>query len=239
LVLGLVAAVAGIYFADRPPFTHIAAAAVVVAAAIGIIQALRAEREAAFVRATLAGLARSLPPSPWWKEKVNRLAEEIGKGHGYILQNTVYDRRDFRDPEACSILVFRSPPAKGATRNGLLVLTPRDYSDLSPLGKQELAPAVNQLLLVAPPDSSRKALQRRIGEVAAALYAVPRVGQGFKIATQFDGTSGTLSVTLGHVHLSLDSAAVDRLIKMRPVERDLYVAGEIEKTDPALSHWIQ
>ena len=50
LAFALVAAVLGIYFAETPPFTHIAATAVIVATGIGIVQAVRAEREAAFIR---------------------------------------------------------------------------------------------------------------------------------------------------------------------------------------------
>jgi hypothetical protein len=238
LAFGLVASVIGIYFTDTPPFTHIAAAAVVVVTCFGIVQAFQGEREAAFVRETLAHLVRSVPPSHWWKDKVNSFVQQVARSQGYHLEKIVYDRSDFRDPDANSIFLFKSPTSEGEVRNGLLVLTPADYSELSLLRKDELETGVKSLLFAKRTEDSSEAFAKRLSEVSAALYAVPRVGQGFRVAMQPHDASKPLVLEVGQVRLSFDSAAAHALLKQPPVLRHLSIAREIEKADANLSRYL-
>lgn len=238
LFFGLVAAVLGIYFVDTPPFTHIAAIAVVVATGFGVVQALQGEREAAFVRGTLAQLARSVPPSPWWKDKANSIVQRVARSKGYLFEKIVYDRPDFHDPKANSIFLFKSPTSEGGLMNGLLVLTPADYSELSLLRKDELETAVNSLLFEKRTEDSAEAFAKRLGEVAAALYAVPRVDQGFQVAIQPHDSSKPLEIKVGQVRLSYDSTAVQALLKQPPVLRNLSIAHEIAKADVNLFRYL-
>lgn len=239
LACGLIAAVLGIYFAETPPYTHFAATAVIVATVIGIFQAVQAEREAAFIRETLSHLARSVPSSDWWRKKVNSLVQQVGRSQDLLLDRIVYDRSDFHDPEACSIFLFRSPTATGARPNGLLVLTPADYAELSLLRRDELKSAVTGLLLSESVGESLDEFAGRISEVSAALYSVPRVGQGFKVALQINESSKAFVVTVGQVQLAFDTTAVQALLKLRPVERDLQIAREIEKFDVGLARYLR
>jgi hypothetical protein len=143
LFFGLVAAVLGIYFAERSPFTHIAVAAVLVATIVGIVQAYQAANEAAFVQQTLSHLARSTPPSSWWKEQVDRSIQTIARSQGYLLTTVVFDNANPRKPDTNSIFVFTSRESQTDRPSGLLVVTPMDYAELSLFSKKELKKEVN------------------------------------------------------------------------------------------------
>ena len=119
------------------------------------------------------------------------------------------------------------------------MLTPADYSELSLLPQDELKSAVTALLQAESTGDSLDEFARRITEVSAALYGVPRVGQGFKVMLRLDAPSKTFMVTVGQVKLVFDAASVQALLKLRPVLRDLQIAREIEKSDTSLSPYLQ
>ncbi len=75
LVFGGVAAILGIYFADTAPYTNIAAAAVCAAAVIGLTQVYRQAKDAEYDQQIVHHLVRSIPPSPWWKDRVNEAVQ--------------------------------------------------------------------------------------------------------------------------------------------------------------------
>ena len=113
----LVAAVLGIYFAEKKPYTHIAAGAVGIATIAGIFLTIESDRDAAFTRQTLSNLARSVPPSFAWRERVRQAVQDAAATRDYHLYQVVYDKADFHDPDATAIHFFRSssPAAGGPT----------------------------------------------------------------------------------------------------------------------------
>ncbi len=238
LALGTMAAVLGIYFAQKAPYTHIAAAAVVLAAVVGIVQASQEAAKAAFVKETLSRLARSVPPSEWWKDKVRDSIQKIAKIRGYSLHLLVFDASDPRNPEANSVFVFRSSSSPGKRPNGLLVVTPVDYAELSLLAKDELEEGVRELVHGRWGTASDADAASRICDTAAALYGVPRPGKGFKVEVRVHHAETPLTVGVGDVHLSFDLTAVGRLLDEPPIRRDLQVAEAIEKLDPGLSKYL-
>ena len=164
LVFEALAAVLGIYFTDTPPYTHVAAACVIAATIVGVVQGVQAAAEARFTQQILSNLARSVPASVWWKDKV--------------------DTSDPRDPEAHAIFLFESPKS-GATRpGGVLILSPADYAELSLTSKRDLEGDIARLAFGEWATGEPAAVASRVSESAVALYSVPRIGQGFRVASQ-------------------------------------------------------
>ena|ERR1700677_4923707 len=130
LVLGVIAAILGIYAAEKAPYTDIAAVAVIIAAVVGVAQAFQAAKEADFVKQILSHLARSTPASPWWRTRVRELVQSHASASGYRLDHIVYDARDPDEPDANAIFVFASQAAPGDRAGGVLVLTPAEYAEL-------------------------------------------------------------------------------------------------------------
>lgn len=239
LFSGLVAAVLGIYYAERPPFTHIAVAAVLVATVVGIVQAYQAANEAAFVQQTLSHLARSTPPSGWWKDKVNKLIQTIGSSEGYLLTKIVFDSSDPDEPDAHSIFIFTSRTTQTERPNGLLVVTPSDYSELSLFAKNEFEKEVRRLVLGSWGGNSERDAAERICETAVALYTVPRVNEGFKVGMSPHSDSTPLRVEVGAVQLLFNPETVTELLGEPPIRRDLRIAEALEAADPLLSKYLK
>jgi hypothetical protein len=196
LFFTLVAAVIGIYFAERQPFTHIAAIAVLVATAFGIVQIFRAANEAAFVEHTVSYLARAAPVHYLWKKEVRELIQKISSSHGYRLKRVWYDRQDERDPQASSILVFESLASKPNRPSGL-VLMPADYGQLALLGKKKMNQEIERLVSAQWSASLDEDVAYRILETAEVLYTLPRLREGFKSAMQPHTGSTPLTIDWG------------------------------------------
>jgi hypothetical protein len=238
LIFTLLAGVLGIYFAQEPPYTHIAAGAVIVATIIGIIQTTQDAKDAAFVKQTLSHLVKSIPPSLWWKAKVNELVIKISKSEGYHCRSAVYTRSDPGDPEADCILLFYKK-TEDVEPAGLLVLTPSDYSDLSSLEVRKLEDGVKHLLFGVLGATSAALVAERVTDTLAALYALARFGQGFKIVTKPLGANNPLTVEVGNARFEFKAPEVERLVQMPPIERDLFLARELEKVEGNLSRFLK
>jgi hypothetical protein len=239
LVFAFVAAVLGIYYAQAAPFTHIAAAAVLVATIVGIFQALRAADEAAFVKQTLSHLARSVPPSDWWKDKIKTMIQQISVEKGYILGKILFDSSNPKDPEANCIFLFRSEVSHTQYPNGILVLTPADYAQLSTIGEKDLAKAVQCLVFGEWGTNSNSDATHRISETAIALYSLSRIHEGFGVRISSPADSmASLIVELGSTELSFDSITLNEILKLPPILRDLKIAEVVSEADPKLSPYL-
>ena len=239
LFFGLVAAVLGIYYAERSPFTHIAAAAVLVATVVGIVQAFQAADEAAFVQQTLSHLARSTPPSSWWKEQVDRFIQTTASSQGYLLATVVFDNSNPRKPDTNTIFLFTSRASQTDRPSGLLVVTPADYAELSLFAKNELMREVQRLIFGRWGRTSARDAADRVCGAAVALYTVPRVNEGFKVVMMPHSDSAPLRIEVGPVQLSFDPATVAELLDGPPILRDLRIAEAIETADPLLSKYLK
>tara|TARA_R110002111_G_scaffold164386_3_gene230551 strand:- start:5697 stop:6446 length:750 start_codon:yes stop_codon:yes gene_type:complete len=237
LVFGLVAAILGIYYADTSPFTHIAAAAVGIATIVGLYQAFQDARDAAFVQQTLSHLVRSIPPGYWWKEKVADLINQTGRSKGYTLNKLYNDKSDPRDADAQSVFIFSPQSSESSEPSGLLVLTLADYRELSLLGRQELGASIAQLMF-SPGVRAGESIEQRITDTLVILYQLPRINQGFKVSMQPHDLSKPLSVEVGHARLSFEPSTVQLLLTKPPIERDLFLAGELMKFDVELSKYV-
>ena len=237
LVFTLVAAVLGIYFAQRPPFTHIAATFVVAATAFGIVQIFRAANEAAFLEQTVSYLARAVPIHYWWKKEIRRRIQTACSLRGYSLSALLCDRNDYRDPQANSILEFKSP-ASSDRPSGLLVLTPADYGRLAVFGKNAIPREIERLVSGRWGTGSDEDDAERIAETAEAIYSLPRINEGMKARHTVHTASTPLIIELGSVRLSFDPATVADLLREPPIRRDLKIAEAVEAVDPSVSRFL-
>ena len=238
LVFGLVAAILGIYVAETPPYTHVAALCVAVATIFGIVQGLQADAEARFVQQVLSYLARSVPASSWWKEHVDDLIQKTGASRGFRLYKAYYDSSDPRDPEAHKIFLFKADQTGATSPGGVLVVTPGDYSQLSLVSKRDLPQEIAELMFGQWADGTAAAAAQRVVEAAVALYSLPRVGKGFRVASQPHGEGKPLVVETGTVRISFDGQPLMDFLRLPPLKRDLAVAKEIEKADPDLTKFL-
>jgi hypothetical protein len=240
----MIAAIIGIYWAVKPPYTHIAAIAVIVATAIGFLDALKTTKEKEYAEEMLRHLARSLPPNMYWKDTVRRLITQLGRSKGYALQKNYFTGSSFDDPEAKTIFLFGSTNADDSRLKGVLVLTPGDYVELASLGKSRVKERLKELMFgqwekeLVKDDKESEEFGSRFAEAAAALYSLPRLGTGFKISLSSPADGKSLEARIGEVNLSFDKAKLDELVMDSPLVRTLKVARMIEKTDPALSKFL-
>jgi hypothetical protein len=236
LFFTLVAAVLGIYFAEKPPFTHIAAIAVLVATAFGIVQIFRAANEAAFLEQTVSYLARAVPIHYWWKKEIRRRIQNTCSLRGYSLCALLCDRGDPRDAQANSILKFKS--SSSTDRTGLLVLTPADYGRLAMFDKNEMPREIERLVFGQWGSGSNEDDAERIAETAEAIYSLPRINEGVKSRQMVHTASTPLVIELGAVRLSFDPATVGELLREPPIRRDLRIAEALEKVDSKVSRFL-
>ena len=238
LFFTLVAAVLGIYFAERPPFTHIAAIAVLVATAFGIVQIFRAAGEAEFVQQTVSYLARAVPVHYWWKKEVRKLTQKISSSRGYCLKRIVYSHHGEQDPQASSVLVFASLASDTDRPSGLLVLTPADYGQLAIFGKNKIKSEIERLVSGQWGTGSEEDVANRILDTAEALYNLPRVNEKLEPDMLLHTASTPLVIDFGRVQLSFDPATIEELLSEPPIRRDLRIAEAVEKVDPSVSRFL-
>jgi hypothetical protein len=235
LVFGAVAAVLGIYFTDTPPYTHVAAVCVLAAAIVGIVQGVQAANEARFTQQILSNLARSVPPSGWWKDKVDDLVRRTCASRGYRFYKKVFDTSDLRDPEAHAIFLFESTTPGAARPGGILILTPADYAELSLVSMGELDSEIAQLAFGQWATGSPAAITDRVSESAVALYSLPRINQGFPVVSHPFSETAAMVIETGQARITFGGNDLTRLLTMPPIERDLTIAKALESVDPGLT----
>jgi hypothetical protein len=238
LVFGALAAVLGIYFTDTPPYTHVAAACVIAATIVGIVQGVQAAEEARFTQQILSNLARSVPASAWWKDTVDTLVQRVCRARGYLLYKKVFDASDPRDPEAHAIFLFESPKSGSTRPGGVLILSPSDYAELSLISKRDLEGDIARLAFGAWATGEPAAVASRVSESAVALYSVPRIGQGFRVASQPFNDNAPLVIETGHARMAFDGDELKQFLNMPPIERDLIVAQKLATIDTGLTKYL-
>lgn len=245
LALSLVAAVIGIYFATTSPYTHIAAAAVAAATAIAIVQERQSANEAAYVRHTLNHLARSIPPSFYWRDRVTDHFRRVCEQRGYRFMNQVLDTRNL-DPDARAIYTFSLIATSNDEPSGMIVLAPEDYADLSIIERANLDAAIGELMFGHwgtddPNDQeSIRLIGRRIRDIAVSLYGLSRLGQGFRISTTYpDPSSPSLVIGVGKLELSFAVSELEEFFREPPIVRTLRIAEAVEDADSAISQTVK
>jgi hypothetical protein len=234
LLTGLVAAVLGIFYAQKAPYTYIAAGAVAVACVVGIIQSYYQAREADFAQQILDHLARSIPPSPWWKERIQELVGSSARSRGFILRETWSNSSDPDDVDADTIFVFRSPAPSEDQVSGLLIVSPDQYSELATLARSRLKSGVDDLVHGKWSTGSDMTPARRLARSAAALYGLAHFGSGgFPVKLHINGEDSSATITVGNVDLAVDKAFLDQLCQKPAIIRDLTIARTLERLDPA------
>jgi hypothetical protein len=244
LPFSMVAALIGIYFVEKKPYTHIAAVAVVVATIIGLVDAVKTVREKHYAEEMLRHLARSSPPSPYWKDEVRKMITEIGRPSGYALVRAYYTRTDYDDPEAATVFVFRSTNLTYSGVKGLLVLTPSDYVELASLGKQKVRARLREWMFgrwekhPTKDDGSTEEFMERLGQTAAALYTLPNLKKGFNVSVRRSDDGKSITIQTGEAELSFPPGYLGQLLTLPPLERTVRVAQMIAKTEPRLNKYL-
>jgi hypothetical protein len=238
LVFGAAAAVLGIYFTDTPPYTHVAAACVIAATLVGVVQGVQAAEEAKFTQQILSNLARSVPASAWWKDKVDTLVQRICRARGYLLYKKVFDASDPRDPEAHAIFLFESPKSGSTRPGGVLILSPSDYAELSLTSKRDLDSEIANLVFGEWARMEPATIAHRVTESAVALYSVPRIGKGFRVASQPFSDAAPLVIETGHARMSFHGDELKQFLNMPPIERDLEIARKLAGIDAELTKYL-
>lgn len=241
-VFTLFAALLGIYFAREGPYTHISAGVVLAITALGIQQAHQASIREKFVKQILSHLTRSIPASFWWKRKVEEYVRKAARSQNYILYRMYYDCSDFHDPEARSIFLFASETSDKDKVSGMLVLAPEDYAELSLFSGKELEREIRQSLFghwgndTLEGDAS--VIGNRVLHIVASLYALPRIGQGFRLALQYSDGVTPLIVNAGDISMSINSNKLKELLQLSPIVRTFQIAKIMEQLDPEVSKFL-
>lgn len=233
LAFGTVAAILGIYAAQKAPYTDIAAGAVVAAGIVGVAQAFQAARESDFVKQMLSHLARSVPPSSWWKKTVNGLVESTASSRGYSLTKILNDASDRDDPEANTIFVFRAVSSSDLDPGGVLVLTPHDYAELSLRTETQVKGDVEALIRGSWSTSPDEDAAHRICDTAVAIYGLTAPG-GFRVGLSMQSEASPLIIEVGQLRLSFGQDELWQLCSAPAIQRDLRIANAIEANDPTL-----
>src|SRR4030095_14831162 len=139
LPFAMIASICGIYFAEKPPYTHIAAVAVVVGTAIAFFDALKTAKEKEYAEEMLTHVAGSVPASRQWRDRVREMVTEVARSKGYALIKALATESDFYHPDAATLFLFKSTNPAECRLKGALVLTPDDYVKLAALGKGKVS----------------------------------------------------------------------------------------------------
>jgi hypothetical protein len=239
LLAGLAAAIVGIFYAHKEPYSGIAAGAVSIACAIGIVQAYRQAREAAHTKSILSNLARSSPPSPQWKDKVRELVRLSARSHGFVLRTMRFTTSDPDDPNADAICVFGSLNGSSPEVTGVLVITPEDYAELSTLPEQRLTPAIEQLVYGAITSDSSDLLEMgTLENSVVAFYRLAKYGEGgFRVEASFDEASGAITIRAGDMDVTFARDELTKLCATPAILRDLRIAKTVQEREPSLARY--
>jgi hypothetical protein len=241
----MVAALIGIYFAQGKPFyRHIAATAVVIATIIGLLDAVRNVKDKAYTEEVLRHLARSLPPNTYWKDRVRRMIGDLAGAEGYALVKAYYTRSDFADPEASTILLFRSRDSENTALKGVLVITPSDYTELAALGREHVISRLRAMMLgeweLGPTkdDPSAESFEEHLTQTVVALYTLPNFGKAFKVSTRTPSNTKSIIIQTGEFTLAFDEPILQELSALPPLKRNVRVAQMIAKSQPGLNNYL-
>jgi hypothetical protein len=238
----LVAVVLGIFFAEQQVYPPMAAISLPTGAEMN--QDIAYDRDVTLINQLASSLARSIPTTWQWRERVRAIVQKRAATKGYRVYKALYDKPDYPDPDARAIFLFKSPESVTSEPHGLLVLTPEDYSALSVL-EQTVEAEVDQRLFSrwemehGRDANSLEAFGNHVLDIASVLYAQPRIDQEFRVAMKPPHGGAPLIVECGDLQLSLDSTRINQLLEQPAVERDLRIAEMIEKLAPEISTYLR
>ncbi len=161
-----VAAVIGLYFGKDKNLVHLAAAAAGVTTIFSIMLLVRSERDSSFTKNALTNLIRAIQPGEYVREAIKSRISQAAGALG--LPDMVVKQFGSR-------LVFEFRKLESDKRCGLLVLTPKDLSELSLVDQMHLAGAIkNQVLASWGTDDLSKdwnTIADRIYDIAHVIFA--------------------------------------------------------------------
>lgn len=235
----LATSLAAIYLVPRrSPYTHIAAAIVLVASVLAIAQAVRAARAAELARPRLANLASS---SRQWKDAVRMVVARVAAAEGYLVHRVLADAANFDDPAGGRIFVFVSDKNSSGAPNGLLVVTPDDFAALSRLETGRLEQEIRLALFdhwgTARLARHRPEIVARIADTAARLYSLQFFGVGFRVAIGPD-VSGGLQARVGPFDLEFSREELEHLIELPYIQMNLRILEALGKIDSSVERFV-
>ena len=243
-ILGLAAAAIGILVLNRAPYNYFAVIAAAGATAVTIRESYRAERDAAYVRSLLRGLARTVPPARSWKRKVDTLVEDIARSKGYRPLVSIWDSTDFDSPDA-SVAHWFDVETGAPDSYAVIVLRPDDYSDLMVVPGERLRDTIDRTLFGieqspfgGPAEVSVPSAARYVEDILSVVYGAMHVGARFRKGCQFAERYTNFTVTVGTISITMEQDAVGRLAELPRIVANASVIESAASSSDEVSHYL-